>query len=160
MVDPTRRAHHPIRTTGPMEDHASAVSKLRKEVAQWRGDPNAAVPSRILIVDDHASFRRTARLLLEQRRYIVAGEAANCAEAVSAVNHVDPDGVLLDVQLGAECGFAVCATLTRAHPGLSVVLVSASDYGKFTDLMDASQARGFVLKSRLVTTDLSRFWPC
>jgi DNA-binding NarL/FixJ family response regulator len=115
--------------------------------------------SRLLIVDDHAAFRCTARQLLEARHYIVAGEAANCAEAVKTVEHVAPDGVLLDVQLGSESGFDVCATLTRACPKLSVVLVSACDYGEFTDLMDASGARGFVLKSRLAMTDLSRFWP-
>jgi DNA-binding NarL/FixJ family response regulator len=118
------------------------------------------LPSRILIVDDHASFRCAARLLLEERRYIVAGEAANSAQAVQTVEHTSPDGVLLDVQLGPESGFTVCAILTRTCPDLSVVLVSACDYGDFIDLIADSGARGFVLKSQLATTDLSRFWPC
>ena len=121
--------------------------------------PNAAGP-RILIVDDHASFRRMARALLEERGYGIAGEAANGAEAARAVTRLAPDGVLLDVQLGAESGFMVCAALTRALPRLSIVLASASDYGEFGELIDSSGARGFILKSQLATANLARYWPC
>jgi DNA-binding NarL/FixJ family response regulator len=137
-----------------LRDGTFAIGRPR-----WTGDPIAAMSSRILIVDDHASFRRTARQLLEARRYIVAGEAASSAEAIEIVVDVSPDGVLLDVCLGSDNGFAVCAELTLARPRLSVVLVSASDCGEYTELMRASGARGFVLKSQLATTDLSRFWP-
>jgi DNA-binding NarL/FixJ family response regulator len=121
--------------------------------------PNASAP-RILIVDDHASFRRTARALLEERRYIVVGEAASGGEATRAATRVALDGVLLDVRLGAENGFVVCAALTRAFPRLSVVLASSCDYGEFSELIDSSGACGFVLKSQLATTNLARFWPC
>ena len=45
----------------------------------------AQVAKRVLIVDDHEPFRAVARELLEGAGYIVAGEAADAAEALAAV---------------------------------------------------------------------------
>ena len=64
------------------------------------------------------------------------------------------------MQLGAESGFTVCAALTRALPWLPVVLASTCDYGEFSELIEHSGARGFVLKEQLATADLARYWPC
>ena len=56
-------------------------------------------PPRCLIVDDHPSFRASARSLLESEGYEVVGEAENGAAAVQAARELHPDLVLLDVQL-------------------------------------------------------------
>ena len=102
---------------------------------------------RVLIVDDHQPFRATARELLEDAGYIVAGEAADAAER-AAVAADAPDAVLLDVQLPDEDGFAVATALT-ADGGQAVVLISsreADDYGR---RIEACGARGFIPKSKL-----------
>jgi DNA-binding NarL/FixJ family response regulator len=106
------------------------------------------VVKRVLIVDDHGPFRAVARELLERAGYVVAGEAADAADALAAVAVEVPDAVLLDVQLPDCDGFAVATALTAAN-GPAVVLVSsreAEDYGR---RVQACGARGFIPKSRL-----------
>jgi DNA-binding NarL/FixJ family response regulator len=106
------------------------------------------VRKRVLIVDDHQPFRAVARGLLEGAGYVVAGEAADAAEALAAVVAEAPDVVLLDVQLADGDGFAVAATLAAAG-GPAVVLISsraADDYGR---RIATCGARGFIPKSEL-----------
>jgi DNA-binding NarL/FixJ family response regulator len=57
------------------------------------------VPVRVLIVDDHASFRWLARLLLVVAGCDVIGEAADAGGARELVERLHPDAVLLDVML-------------------------------------------------------------
>jgi DNA-binding NarL/FixJ family response regulator len=102
----------------------------------------------VLIVDDHAPFRRAARDLLERAGYRVTGEASDAAGALAAVATDTPDAVLLDIQLGDRDGFSV-ATALAAAGGPAVVLISsraAEDYG---GRIEACGARGFIAKSRL-----------
>jgi DNA-binding NarL/FixJ family response regulator len=112
------------------------------------------VPKRVLIVDDHKPFRAVARELLESAGYVVAGEAADAAEALAAVAAESPDAVLLDVQLPDSDGFAVAKALAAAD-GPAVVLISsreADDYGR---RVESSGARGFIPKSKLSAATLA-----
>ena len=55
------------------------------------------MPTTALIVDDHPSFRRFARKLLESAGYVVVGDADDGAAAIAAVRTLRPEVVLLDV---------------------------------------------------------------
>lgn len=114
--------------------------------------------SRILIVDDNPSFRSAVRELLAARGYTVVGEADCGRNALEAAARLAPDGVLLDVHLGEECGVDLARALTGAQPSLDVVLVSADPPGADTQRLRTCGARGFVLKTELATADLSGFW--
>jgi DNA-binding NarL/FixJ family response regulator len=117
------------------------------------------LPARVLIVDDAPVFREAARELLERRGYTVVGEADSAASAIDAVARLAPDAVLVDIRLPDADGFELSAALTRAHPELAVLLASADRDTPSPARVQASGARGFVLKTRLAATDLTQFWP-
>jgi DNA-binding NarL/FixJ family response regulator len=103
----------------------------------------------VLIVDDHASFRASARAVLESEGFDVVGEAATGAEALAAIPDTRPEIVLLDVQLPDADGFDLAQRLTSNGSKVNVVLVSSRDYSDFVHLIERSGARGFVPKAEL-----------
>jgi DNA-binding NarL/FixJ family response regulator len=105
----------------------------------------------VLLVDDHAGFRASARALLDaDGRLHVIGEAGTGTEAVGAVSRLHPDIVLLDIVLPDVDGFAVCESIMRdqAHRPV-VVLTSSRSPTAYKARLDASPARGFIGKDEL-----------
>jgi len=104
----------------------------------------------VLIVDDHPSFRASARAMLESEGFDVIGEAEDGASAIEAVRALAPDVVLLDVQLPDMTGFDVCAAIQgRNGEAPEIVLVSSRDASDYGELVAASCACGFVPKGEL-----------
>ena len=103
----------------------------------------------VLIVDDHAPFRASARRLLEAAGFDVVGEAGDAASALAAAEALEPQLVLLDVQLPDLDGFEVAARLTNGGGGPAVVLVSSRDGSDFGPLVSRSGAKGFIPKAEL-----------
>lgn len=104
---------------------------------------------RVLIVDDHPSFRASARSLLEAEGYEVVGEAADGAEALAASERLEPDLVLLDVQLPDIDGFEVARQLAASTHAPEVVLTSSRDSADYGACVGEAKARGFVPKAEL-----------
>jgi len=108
------------------------------------------MPARtLLIVDDHAGFRRAARRLLDGPGYDVTGEAADAASALAAVAELRPDVVLLDVQLPDEDGFQVAHRIAALPEPPDVVLVSTRSRASYADRLAACPVRGFIPKADL-----------
>ncbi|HSI97371.1 MAG TPA: response regulator transcription factor [Gaiellaceae bacterium] len=103
----------------------------------------------VLIVDDHPSFRASARAILEAEGFDVIGEADDAASALEAAEVLAPDVVLLDVQLPDGTGFEVCERLCKNDRRPRIVLVSTRDASDYDDLIEASRARGFITKADL-----------
>ena len=102
----------------------------------------------VLIVDDHPSFRASARVLLEAEGFDVIGEAADGASGIAEAKRLLPDLVLLDVQLPDIDGFDVASRLANGA-GPAIVLVSSRDAADYGDLIEQSGARGFIAKDEL-----------
>jgi DNA-binding NarL/FixJ family response regulator len=120
----------------------SVLAKLaRAATIQW------GMATRILIVDDHPSFRASARMLLECEGYDVVGEAEDGEAALEAVPRLQPDVVLLDVHLPDIDGVEIARRLASAN-GFSpaVVLTSSRD---LAELGAIGGVRGFIPKSEL-----------
>ena len=80
---------------------------------------------KILIVDDHRVFAEAiaARLGAEADLRVV-GQANTAAQALDAVETLDPDVVLMDVELGGDDGIELAGRLRAIYPSLAVVVVS------------------------------------
>ena len=116
---------------------------------------HVCMPKTVLIVDDHPSFRLTARALLESEGFEVVGEAQDGAAGIEAALRLRPDVLLLDVQLPDIDGFAVAEQLTRNGWSPAIVLTSSRDLSDFGSLVAQSGARGFVPKAELSAATLS-----
>jgi len=84
-------------------------------------------PLRILVVEDFAPFRRFACTELQHRAAFQIAEAADGLEAVQKANELQPDLVLLDINLPGLTGFEVARRLMEAGTGPSVIFVTAFD---------------------------------
>lgn len=104
-------------------------------------------PVRILLADDHRMFRQGLRELIERKtRFEVVGEASTGREALTAVERLRPDIVLLDIQMPELDGVAVARQLAQQHPTIKIVMLTM--YQQDQHLLEAIKAgaRGYLLK--------------
>jgi DNA-binding NarL/FixJ family response regulator len=103
----------------------------------------------VLIVDDSGSFRRSARLLLEEEGFDIVGEAEDGGSALAEVDRLRPELVVLDVQLAQDDGFDVAEALATRPDAPMVVMVSTRDAASYADRLATTPARGFIAKADL-----------
>ena len=104
-------------------------------------------PIRVLVVDDHALFRRGLEMVLGQEPDIeIIGEAGDGAEAVELASQLLPDIVLMDVRMPRRSGIEACTAIKDVVPSARIVMLTISD--DEADLYDAIKAgaSGYLLK--------------
>ena len=104
-------------------------------------------PIRVLVVDDHALFRRGLQMVLEQEPDIeVVAEASDGAEAVEKAAAETPDIVLMDVRMPRRGGIDACTAIHETVPSAKIIMLTISD--EEADLYDAIKAgaMGYLLK--------------
>jgi DNA-binding NarL/FixJ family response regulator len=101
---------------------------------------------RILIVDDHEGFRRSAARALAAEGWTVVAEAADGESCLELAASCEPDVVLLDVGLPDISGIEVARRLHERSPELALVVTSTHDRADFGELALRSGARGFLGK--------------
>jgi DNA-binding NarL/FixJ family response regulator len=83
---------------------------------------------RLLIVDDQVLFREGLRTLLSvQPGLEVAGEAANGEEALRQASALQPDVILMDLQMPVLDGAAATRRLKALQPGAKVIILTTFD---------------------------------
>jgi two-component system nitrate/nitrite response regulator NarL len=103
---------------------------------------------RVLIADDHPMARMAIRSLLEQDpAFQVIGEATNGEEAYRMCGELQPDLVLMDINMPKWSGLEATKEAKKAYPHIKVVILSVSD--DVGDLITAIQfgAQGYLLKN-------------
>lgn len=118
-------------------------------------DTDIAYPIRLLIVDDHALFRRGLNALLSQdRRFSIVGEAENAEGALEAAEKLRPDVILLDNHMPGLTGIAAIGGLKKIAPDCHILMLTVSE--KPEDLAAAIKggAAGYLLKT-INTEDLA-----
>jgi DNA-binding NarL/FixJ family response regulator len=102
---------------------------------------------RVVIVDDHALFRRGLEMVLENEADIeVVGEATDGQQAVDKTSELMPDVVLMDVRMPRRSGIEATHRIKELMPHVKIVVLTNSD--EEADLYEAIKAgaSGYLLK--------------
>ncbi|HEX6077403.1 MAG TPA: response regulator transcription factor [Micromonosporaceae bacterium] len=100
-----------------------------------------------MVVDDHPMWREGVARDLSEAGHQVVAIAGDGRQALRILAAVRPDVVVLDLQLPDLSGVEVIRRLTAEHPGVRVLVLSAS--GEQRDVLDAVKAgaSGYLVKS-------------
>ena len=102
---------------------------------------------RVLVVEDHPLFRKgVVALLAAEPDLAVAGTAGSGEEAVVLAADLDPDVVLMDLQLPGMSGIEATRAIVAADPDVRVLVLSLFEDEDSVFLALRAGARGYVLK--------------
>jgi DNA-binding NarL/FixJ family response regulator len=104
-------------------------------------------PLRIVIADDHVLFRDGLRALVEGAPDMaLVGEAATGEEAAARVEQLQPDVVLMDLQMPNMNGIDATRRIVQANPHVGVLVVTMFEDDASVFAAMRAGARGYVLK--------------
>lgn len=114
---------------------------------------------RVLIVDDQLPFREAARMVVEMTDgFEVAGEAVNGDQALDLVEQLQPDLVLMDVQMPGMDGIETTRRIRALTDPAVVVVMSTHESGDYQGMALEAGAVGFLPKSNLGFDTLVEMW--
>ncbi len=109
--------------------------------------PCATDKTRVFLIDDHPILRQgLANVLNQQATLCVCGEASDPAEALSAVERLQPDLALVDLSLRSGDGIELLKDLRVRQPRMLTLVLSMHDEALYAERALRAGARGYVMK--------------
>ena len=104
-------------------------------------------PIRVLITDDHLIVREGLRLILETTEGVeIVGEAGDGAECLRLVPELQPDVILMDLQMPRMDGITAITHLRSEHPDIAIVILTTFNEDDLMIRGLQAGARGYLLK--------------
>ncbi|MDR1760816.1 MAG: response regulator transcription factor [Bacteroidales bacterium] len=100
----------------------------------------------IFICDDHQLFRDGIKYILTENGYEIAGEASNGKELLQKLETVQPDIILLDINMPEMNGLDAAQIILKNNPKQAVLVLSMYDSEKYYNNFIDLGVRGFLLK--------------
>jgi len=114
---------------------------------------------RVLIVDDQEAFRSAARLVIELTDgFEVAAEAGTGEEGVELAESLQPDLVLMDINMPGIDGLEATRRITLANPQTKVVIFSTYEANEYDSRAKDAGAIAFVPKADFEPSVLVSTW--
>ena len=107
--------------------------------------------ARIYLIDDHPIVRAGLSALLQGAGHTIVGEGEDITQALSEVNRLAPDVLMLDLHLDGRSGFEVLAEMQRRQMAVKVIVLSMSDQPRNVAEALRMGASGYVLKGSAST---------
>src|SRR5882762_5455528 len=95
-------------------------------------------PIKVAIADDHALFRQGVRTALSVRKDIeMIAEADNGMQLLNLLKHIEPDVILLDIQMPIMDGITTLPEIRKLYPDVKVIILSMhNDHSMISKLME------------------------
>jgi DNA-binding NarL/FixJ family response regulator len=107
---------------------------------------------RILVVDDFAPWRSFLKtLLVVTPEWQIGGEAINGADALKKAQELQPDLVLLDIDLPDVSGIDLARQLQIVAPNTKIVFLTAESSSDIANVALSTGALGYLLKSQVIS---------
>jgi PAS domain S-box-containing protein len=140
----------PIREQRP--ETARDPNRSSEETFNSNGETQelaASARRRILIADDHEVLRRGIRTMLEsEKEWEVCGEAIDGQEVVEKAASLNPDLVILDINMPVLNGVAAVREILRHRPQMKVLVFSVHDSDQTIREILSAGAHGYLSKAR------------
>ena len=103
---------------------------------------------KVFIVDDHQMVIEGFKLLLQNEEHIqVVGHALNAEEAIDVVPEIEPDVILLDINMPGMNGIDACKELMKLLPNVKIISITMHKESSLIKMMLGNGAKGYVLKN-------------
>jgi DNA-binding NarL/FixJ family response regulator len=113
----------------------------------------------VLVVDDQTPFRLAVKAVLRRlAEFELAGEASSGPEAIEMADRLEPELVLMDINMPQMSGIEATREILAAHPGTVVILCSTYDVRDLPAEASTSGAASYVNKERLGADLLRSLW--
>jgi DNA-binding NarL/FixJ family response regulator len=109
-------------------------------------DNGAAQPARILIVDDHPMVRAGLKAMLNDPEIEVVGEAADGRKAIALAIALQPDVVLMDLNMPDMDGLEATAQIKKQCPAAAVVIITGDHSRNYIRKAIDAGAAGYIMK--------------
>jgi len=107
---------------------------------------------RVVLADDHPVVRAGIRNELQAAGIKVLGEATDGEETLRLVERLQPDVLVLDVEMPGLNGLEVTRCLRETQPALPILVLSAYDHNSYVFGLLEAGATGYVLKDEALET--------
>jgi two-component system, NarL family, invasion response regulator UvrY len=105
-------------------------------------------PIRIILVDDHKVVRTSWKMLIENNpQFNVIAECDNGHSALEEAGLLQPDIMLVDINMSPLNGFDVTTRVVAAFPAIKVIGISVNNYPKYAEKLVQLGAKGFITKT-------------
>lgn len=137
---------------GLSEHIKSSLAGVSRAQTAYTNSMNTKKRIRLLLADDHPVVRKGLSSCLSQRENLqIIGEAADGREALRRARELEPDIILMDIDMPHMNGLAVTELLRKELPRVKVLVLSMHSNTECVLRIIQSGARGYVLKE--ATTD-------
>ena len=126
------------------------LDRYRRHSARYNPGSRSAfmAPTRVLLVDDESLVRQILKqILADYPDMELIGEAATGEEAISAVERLQPDVVVMDIRMPGLDGIAAAREIRAKYPHMKIIGLSEHAHSYYTDAMERAGAVGVYLKS-------------
>ncbi|MSX23947.1 MAG: response regulator, partial [Actinobacteria bacterium] len=103
--------------------------------------------TQIVIIDDHEVVREGLKAALRTHGYEIAAEAASVAEARAQITHINPDAIIVDINLPDGSGFEIITWARSVSKTIGIVVLTLNETDNYLLAAMNAGASAYVVKS-------------